>query len=306
MHKTLLCLIPWAVCSLSAQEAECIPPPKPERIGVSQTEGKGLGYAEGYTSLDLFLSQPFCHSGLVPFLDVRGRRFNNGKYAANAGLGLRWLNACASQVWGINGFYDYEDTKHGHYNQAALGLEFFSERWEAHLNGYLPVGRKRDSALSLFLPGCFPRRLFTKRDRAVCDERHGRRGGLPCLRCEMFRSLCRRGAYYYGGARRPYAMFSAMGIGRRRAGVCALLLPIGTTFLWRASRRTTPCSNGAASSRFLSRSLLISPGSAGRAAGPTACKTGCISRRLRNEIMVIDRIDRYSTNPNVLDPNNEP
>src|SRR5579872_2570391 len=136
MFKILLAILCLTV-SLSAELKS-----RPERIGVSNTEGKGLGYSQGYTSLDLFLSQPFCEKRCAPFLDLRGHIFINGKYAANAGAGFRWMNKKCTQVWGINGFYDYRLTKHRPYNQVAMGLEFLANSWGVTLNGYLPVGKK--------------------------------------------------------------------------------------------------------------------------------------------------------------------
>jgi trimeric autotransporter adhesin len=116
---------------------------KPIRIGIRHIEGNGIGYNQGYTTLEGFF--PFIPSGQthwVPFLDLRGHIFNNGKPAANAGLGLRYVN---TRIWGINTYYDYRKTKRQHYNQVSLGLESLGRLWDFRLNGYLPVGRKTSS-----------------------------------------------------------------------------------------------------------------------------------------------------------------
>ena len=47
-----------------------------------------------------------------------------------------------SRVWGINGYYDYRNTNHQHYNQVSLGLESLGRIWDFRINGYLPVGNK--------------------------------------------------------------------------------------------------------------------------------------------------------------------
>lgn len=66
----------------------------------------------------------------------------NGKPAANAGIGLRYLS---SRVWGIHAYYDYRKTDHLNYNQVAIGLESLGSLWDFRLNGYLPVGSTKSS-----------------------------------------------------------------------------------------------------------------------------------------------------------------
>ncbi|MGH2611530.1 MAG: inverse autotransporter beta domain-containing protein, partial [Rhabdochlamydiaceae bacterium] len=75
----------------------------------------------------------------IPFLDVRGHLFNNGRSAINAGVGARYV---ASRIWGINGYYDYRHTFRGHYNQVSLGLESLGKVWDFRLNIYHPFGKK--------------------------------------------------------------------------------------------------------------------------------------------------------------------
>lgn len=118
-----------------------------QRISLRHTEGSGLGYAIGYTSLDLFLSKSFDNQDFLPFLDLRGHVFNNGRFAGNAGLGLRYLNPCFDQIWGANITYDYlEHLGHNprrNYHQIGTGIEVIGDRWDVHLNAYMPVGTKK-------------------------------------------------------------------------------------------------------------------------------------------------------------------
>ena len=78
----------------------------------------------------------------MPFVDLRGHAFNDGKFAANAGLGLRYI---CNYVYGINAYYDYRNTHHQHYNQFAAGLEALGKIWDFRINGYLPVGRRNSN-----------------------------------------------------------------------------------------------------------------------------------------------------------------
>jgi hypothetical protein len=112
---------------------------------LSHTEGKGLGYSQGYSSLDLILCEPFWDSQCASLVDLRGHIFNHGKRAANAGLGLRWMDFCHRCVWGINGFYDYYRPSHHPYSQVSLGIEALGSLWEFRMNGYFPYRHVKTS-----------------------------------------------------------------------------------------------------------------------------------------------------------------
>lgn len=114
-------------------------------------EGSGVGYSRGYTSLDVFLSPKRCNRSWVPFLDLRGHVFNNGRYAANAGLGVRYVGS--SIAWGVNSYYDYRNTNRFHYNQVGAGLEAIGSFWSVSVNGYLPVGKKQSPFSDPILSG---------------------------------------------------------------------------------------------------------------------------------------------------------
>lgn len=128
--------------SVQMDPQECGRAPHPMRVAARYTTPKGIGYNTGYATLEgFFASQPSSKESWLPFLDLRGHVFDNGKLAANAGLGLRYLTQ--SRVWGINGYYDYRNTTHRHYNQVASGLEALGRIWDFRINGYLPVGKKQ-------------------------------------------------------------------------------------------------------------------------------------------------------------------
>jgi hypothetical protein len=114
--------------------------PRPMRVSVRYTTPRGIGYRPGYTTLEGFFSQVY-QERWVPFLDVRGHVFDDGRLAANAGLGCRYL--ADTRVWGFNAYYDYRKMSHQHYNQAAAGVESLGKVWDFRLNGYLPVGKKQ-------------------------------------------------------------------------------------------------------------------------------------------------------------------
>ncbi|MBS0625649.1 MAG: right-handed parallel beta-helix repeat-containing protein [Verrucomicrobia bacterium] len=121
------------------------------QIGVRHSQGEGIGYHRGYTTLEGFLSPGHCVGGVAPFLDLRGHVFNNGKFAANTGLGLRYLTN--SIAWGINSYYDYRNTHEFHYNQWGAGLEVIGSFWSINVNGYLPVGKKKSAFYDPLIEG---------------------------------------------------------------------------------------------------------------------------------------------------------
>jgi trimeric autotransporter adhesin len=127
----------------SIEESKCALGSHSMQIGVRHCEGDGIGYQHGYTTLQTFLSLPHCIGSFTPFLDLRGHVFNNGKFAANTGMGLRYLTR--SIAWGVNSYYDYRNTYEFHYNQWGAGLEAIGSFWSINVNGYLPIGKKKSA-----------------------------------------------------------------------------------------------------------------------------------------------------------------
>lgn len=318
MFPLLLWTLVFGFCSLSATEissscdtlleccsSECLDL-KSELIGVSHTEGKGLGYRQGYSSLDLFLSQPFCQKRCVPFLDLRGHIFNNGKYAANAGLGFRWLNKCSNQAWGINGFYDYLETRRRPYRQVSLGLEALSETWGVSVNGYLPIGRKETPLYEFSYLNISPTRFLVKGREQLAMKGIDAEVGYRFCNVYCFNFSTAAGPYYYWG--RSAETKNAFRAAHKHA--------IGGRVNASASYRNyiTLEGLGTYDSRFkwggqvtlavtIPFDFTFNTGEGG-----AAC---CLQERLyqpvrRNEIIVVSRIRRYSTNPNILNPEFEP
>lgn len=118
----------------------------PMRIGVRHIENKGIGYDKGYTTIEGF----FAYDGAryVPFVDLRGHVFNDGRVAVNTGFGARALWNCFT--YGINGYYDYRNTHKKKYHQAGAGVEFLGSVWEIRANGYLPFGSKEHTGHAQF------------------------------------------------------------------------------------------------------------------------------------------------------------
>jgi hypothetical protein len=110
------------------------------RTTLRHIESGGIGYEDGYTTLEAFFASDPSQWRVTPFLDARGHIFNNGRWAANAGAGLRalWKN----RAYGINTYYDYRNTGRFHSNQVGVGLETLGKLFDFRINGYFPVGKK--------------------------------------------------------------------------------------------------------------------------------------------------------------------
>jgi hypothetical protein len=126
-----------------AHNYDCPAGPQSIRIDARHLEYQGVGFDKGYSTIDLFLSnaEPWIQHNVF-FLDLRGHVFNDGKPAANAGVGWRYLFDSHCRAFGFNTYYDYRKTIHKNYQQAGAGLEYLTPRWEFRANGYLPFGSK--------------------------------------------------------------------------------------------------------------------------------------------------------------------
>jgi hypothetical protein len=108
------------------------------RFSLAHREKKGIGYNQGYSSLDMFFN--FSKIGNArPFFDIRGHMTNDGRPAANVGFGVRYTPNQINAVFGINGFFDFKETKHSTFEQMGCGFEILGAQWKFTANGYFPI-----------------------------------------------------------------------------------------------------------------------------------------------------------------------
>lgn len=117
----------------------------PYQVFLSHLEGAGLGTNTGYSTLGTFLPGgavvTSSSSSFEPYLDVRGHVLNDGRLAANVGIGMRNLNYF-QYIWGLNLYYDWRKGQLGHYQQVGGGLELLGSHWALRANLYWPVSTK--------------------------------------------------------------------------------------------------------------------------------------------------------------------
>jgi len=286
---------------------EYCPDGAPDHLILSHTEGKGLGYTQGYTSLELFLSQPFCQNQIVPFADLRGHVFNNGRYAANAGLGMRLLDDGCHRIWGVSGFYDYLQTSHRSYHQLSLGLEALSETWDVRLNGYLPIGKQRTSLYEFIYDDLSPTGFLLKGREEFAMKGVDAEIGYHFFNNECLDLYAGAGPYAYWGqaaaVENAFTHKDKYAIGGRIRAYASLFnfvsLDVVTTydaqFQWTGQ---------------VTLALMIPFDFKFNLQGWNDTYSPIEQRSyqpiIRNEIIVTERINRYSRNPEVLNPEFEP
>ncbi|ESA34062.1 parallel beta-helix repeat (two copies) [Leptolyngbya sp. Heron Island J] len=80
----------------------------------------------------------------LTFLDTAIRLNSTGDLGGTVSVGQRFLQG--DLVLGGHLSYDIRDTGNNTFNQLGLGIEAFGDKWDVHLNGYLPVGDTQQSA----------------------------------------------------------------------------------------------------------------------------------------------------------------
>ncbi len=109
-------------------------------VDVRHTESKGVGYKDGYTTFEgfgIYDHNPY----FMPFLDLRGHVFNDGKLAGNIGLGERTVIPSINHIFGLYLYYDVRQEDHGlTVNQLSPGIEMLGKRMEYRINAYFPIG----------------------------------------------------------------------------------------------------------------------------------------------------------------------
>lgn len=196
----LICSTTVAIFSNEIEQTslkDCPDSKKQYRASIRHIEAGGIGYSEGYTTLEGFFTSDLQNWSLMPFLDVRGHIFNDGKIAANAGVGLRGVLGCRS--YGFNTYYDYRNTKKLHYNQVGVGLETLGTLWDFRINGYLPVGKKITTPYHVQFDRFSGHNLLLSQKRQFAMKGTDAEVGFHFGKSQNFDFYAAAGPYYYIG-----------------------------------------------------------------------------------------------------------
>jgi hypothetical protein len=167
------------------------------RATLRHIESGGIGYEDGYTTLEAFLASDPSQWAATPFLDVRGHIFDNGKWAANAGVGLRTL--WGNRAYGINTYYDYRNAGRFNSNQLGVGLETLGELFDFRINGYLPVGAKTSDPYHAAFGGFSGNYMFVSQKYQSAMKGADAEFGFHWGKSESFDFYAAAGPYYFIG-----------------------------------------------------------------------------------------------------------
>lgn len=176
---------------------ECNVSAAPLEVGLRHIEGRGIGYRHGYTTLEYLIRPQINDYSMFPFVNLRGHIFDNGKFAANAGVGFRYR--ASSRIYGANTYYDYRNSNRMHYNQIGVGFETLGKIWDFRLNGYLPVGTKTSSWAGLEFGGFSGHSLLLKRKREFAFKGLNAEVGAHFPKVREIDTYLTAGPYYFEG-----------------------------------------------------------------------------------------------------------
>lgn len=184
-----------------AQEGTCADRKQHYRTTIRHIESGGIGYEDGYTTLEAFLAPAPTQWTVSPFLDARGHVFNNGKWAANIGTGLRTL--WKSRAYGINIYYDYRNTDRFHSNQIGVGLETLGELFDFRINGYLPLGKKTSNPYDTTFKKFSGNYMLLSQKYQSAMKGVDAEFGFHFGKSESFNFYAAAGPYYFKGKKAP-------------------------------------------------------------------------------------------------------
>ncbi|MEQ9666793.1 right-handed parallel beta-helix repeat-containing protein [Coleofasciculus sp. G2-EDA-02] len=129
------------------------------RLGIGHTSSGG-GF-DGFTRLEGFV--PLLQSPGENLTFLEGRLFldnDDANFGGNLTLGYRTYNANLHRIWGGYMSYDNRHTGHNTFNQLGLGIESLGDVWDFRVNGYLPIGDRRQGIGDVGVRDSFFRRNF--------------------------------------------------------------------------------------------------------------------------------------------------
>lgn len=172
------------------------------RMSVRHIESGGIGYDNGYTSLEAFIAPVPNPVTLMPFLDIRGHGFDNGDVAANIGVGLRKISKC--RVFGFHAYYDYRNTENKNYSQMAFGVESLGKRWDFRVNAYLPTEREISPVGEFQLSGFSGNNMMLSQSYQFAMKGANANFGLHFGRNKVCDFYACAGTYFYAGKIGPH------------------------------------------------------------------------------------------------------
>ena len=165
------------------------------RFEVGYVTGDFIGLKEDYLELGAF-APAFSCDDLFTFLDVKGYRFENSKWGASAGVGLRY--SCCDYIVGSNVYYDFLQGYYHNFNRMGAGFELLGNCWDLRINGYFPVLKtEQHSRTRIFSDFCTNFCSISKKWQRSPRLGFDMELGVPIGCWNQFSSYVAIGPYYY-------------------------------------------------------------------------------------------------------------
>ncbi|CRX37564.1 inverse autotransporter beta domain-containing protein [Estrella lausannensis] len=164
------------------------------------TGGQFIGQDRDYVELGAFVAPRPC-GDLFYFGDARAFWLEGKRFAASAGLGVRWLERGNGYLFGGNVYYDYCEGDQGGFNRIGVGLEMLTTCFDIRVNGYIPLTESNQSSGKTY--------NYLDGYRATLREKEYAYKGVDAeIGAEVwdgcwFDLYAAIGPYYYGGNKLP-------------------------------------------------------------------------------------------------------
>ena len=181
------------------QDKACHSPYHRMHFGVRHTEARGVGYRDGYTTLEgfgIYDENP----NFMPFLDLRGHVFNSGKLAGNFGIGGRTILSGINHIAGAYLYYDVRQENHDFtVNQLSPGIELLGKRMEYRMNGYFPVGGHRSDKYGYKFNHFSGNNIFLRQKQKIALKGGDAEIGAHITQSTKFDLYAGAGPYFFAG-----------------------------------------------------------------------------------------------------------
>lgn len=155
----LLIAIPSGEAQVLAQQVDWLPsiitvgpgadPETPMLIGrlsASHRIGEGIGFDDGYSTVEWLMPLFDARDDQMLFFDGRGIISNDGRLGSNIGFGYRKYFPEINRIVGAMGYWDTRQLDSDVFHQATFGIETLGQYFDARTFVYLPLTELGESA----------------------------------------------------------------------------------------------------------------------------------------------------------------
>lgn len=113
--------------------------------------GPAVGRTDTIVPLEI-MPYGFINNAMV-FGSLRGFRAASDGWGMNLGGGLRYYSDRWDRIFGVNAYYDYDNSSGGLFRETGFGLESLGQLWDMRANAYIPHGNTAQLLKSTLIDG---------------------------------------------------------------------------------------------------------------------------------------------------------